>query len=173
MTRELLNRTKTEGFTLIELLVVISIIGFISTLAVVALKDSRLKARDARRMSELKQIRTALNMYFDSNPTIGFPSTNRACSALCTSAGGFTGITCTAGSLTNWATLTTALEPYIIVPVDPSNGNPYCYVYDGDAGGSGFGLATNLESNAAAESADGGAYPGLYEVGPDITAAWW
>ena len=56
-----------RGFTLVELLVVIAIIALLSTLSVVALNSARAKARDARRLSDIKQIRTALEMYFDSN----------------------------------------------------------------------------------------------------------
>lgn len=53
-----------KGFTLVELLVVIAIIGLLSTLAVVALGSARSKARDARRISDIKQIQTALELYF-------------------------------------------------------------------------------------------------------------
>ena len=56
-----------KGFTLIELLVVIAIIALLSTLSVVALNSARVKSRDARRLSDIKQIRTALEMYFDQN----------------------------------------------------------------------------------------------------------
>lgn len=56
-----------KGFTLIELLVVIAIIALLSTLSVVALNSARVKSRDARRLADIKQIRTALEMYFDQN----------------------------------------------------------------------------------------------------------
>ena len=65
-----LNKIKNEknsGFTLIELLVVIAIIGLISTIAVVALNDARLKSRDAKRLADMKQIQTALALYYDDN----------------------------------------------------------------------------------------------------------
>ena len=55
---------KQRGFTLVELLVVIAIIGLLSTLAVVALGSARSKARDARRVSDIKQIQTGLELYF-------------------------------------------------------------------------------------------------------------
>lgn len=55
---------KQKGFTLIELLVVIAIIGLLSTLAVVALTSARAKARDAKRISDVKQTQTALELYF-------------------------------------------------------------------------------------------------------------
>ncbi|MFH1822191.1 MAG: type II secretion system protein [Patescibacteria group bacterium] len=56
---------KHKGFTLIELLVVIAIIGLLSTLAVVALNNARQKSRDARRIADIKQIVTALELYFN------------------------------------------------------------------------------------------------------------
>ncbi|OGL87724.1 hypothetical protein A3I42_03380 [Candidatus Uhrbacteria bacterium RIFCSPLOWO2_02_FULL_49_11] len=60
-----------KGFTLIELLVVIAIIGLLATLAVVALNNARAKSRDAKRVSDIKQVQTALELYYsDQN---GYP----------------------------------------------------------------------------------------------------
>lgn len=53
-----------KGFTLIELLVVVSIMGLLAALAVVALNTARARARDARRVSDIKQIQTALELYY-------------------------------------------------------------------------------------------------------------
>ena len=54
-----------QGFTLIELLVVIAIIGLLSTLSIVALNQARARSRDARRIADVKQIQTALEMYYN------------------------------------------------------------------------------------------------------------
>lgn len=57
--------SKTNGFTLVELLVVISIIGILSSFAIVSLNSARIKARDALRKGDMAQLRTALNLYYD------------------------------------------------------------------------------------------------------------
>jgi len=61
-----------KGFTLIELLVVVAIMGMLAALAVVALNNARQRARDARRVSDIKQIQTALELYFLDNAS--YPS---------------------------------------------------------------------------------------------------
>ncbi|MEI7451752.1 MAG: prepilin-type N-terminal cleavage/methylation domain-containing protein [Candidatus Falkowbacteria bacterium] len=54
-----------RGFTLIELLVVIAIIAILATIAVIALQNARAKARDARRVADVKQVQTALELFFN------------------------------------------------------------------------------------------------------------
>ncbi len=56
-----------RGFTLIELLVVIAIIGVLATIITVVLNTARSGSRDARRVADLKEIRTALQLYLDAN----------------------------------------------------------------------------------------------------------
>jgi len=58
---------KQKGFTLIELLVVIAIIGILATIVMVSLNTARAKARDARRISDIRQLQLALQMYYDAN----------------------------------------------------------------------------------------------------------
>lgn len=58
-----------KGFTLIELLVVISIIGMLSTMAVVSMNSARQKSRDARRVADIKQIQLALELYYNEHDT--------------------------------------------------------------------------------------------------------
>ena len=61
------NTKAKKGFTLIELLVVISIIGLLSTLAVVALNNARQRSRDAKRVADMQQLMTAFTLFFETN----------------------------------------------------------------------------------------------------------
>ncbi|MFH0952283.1 MAG: type II secretion system protein [Patescibacteria group bacterium] len=61
------NNPTKKGFTLIELLVVIAIIGILSAIGLVSLNGAREKARDAQRLNDLAQYRTAVQLYYDDN----------------------------------------------------------------------------------------------------------
>lgn len=67
MYKNMSVRSIKFGFTLIELLVVISIIGILTTLVAANLNSARSRARDAGRKSDLKNIQTALRLYYNDN----------------------------------------------------------------------------------------------------------
>lgn len=83
MSKEISHQTKVlelilkkpAGFTLIELLVVIAIIGLLTTIAMVSLGGAREKARDAKRVSNIKQIQTGLEMFYHANNS-SYPTGN-------------------------------------------------------------------------------------------------
>lgn len=56
-----------RGFTLIELLVVVAIIGILATVVVASLTVAREKSRDARRQSDMREMRTALQSFYADN----------------------------------------------------------------------------------------------------------
>ncbi len=56
-----------KAFTLIELLVAIAIIGFLATISIIALSNARAKSRDAKRAGDMKQVQTALELFFNDN----------------------------------------------------------------------------------------------------------
>ncbi|KKQ18273.1 MAG: hypothetical protein US31_C0006G0004 [Berkelbacteria bacterium GW2011_GWA1_36_9] len=62
-----------KGFTLIELLVVMFIIAILASLVIVNVNSARKTARDAKRMSDLKSIQGALEMY--NNKSGSYPKT--------------------------------------------------------------------------------------------------
>ncbi len=74
--KELKNRNTEEksgaGFTLIELLVVIAIIALLASIAMIALVSARQKSRDVKRLSDMTQMNTALELYHSYNK--GYPS---------------------------------------------------------------------------------------------------
>ncbi len=73
------------GFTLIELLVVVAIIGLLISVISASLNIARTKSRDARRVADLKQIKSGMDIYFSNgsgypDTTTWVPGTSLACS---------------------------------------------------------------------------------------------
>ena len=138
LNKNFLNKTKKRGFTLIELLVVIAIIGLLSTLAVIALNNARQKSRDAKRVSDVKQLQSALELYY--NDANGYPPTadiEGVCLSHDSGVGGGFASPCETGG-------TTFMN---IVPSNPSPGGT-TYVYDIDGDKSTYELTYTLESGA-------------------------
>lgn len=68
ITQEFTKRPKfITGFTLIELLVALSIIGVMTSVVIASVNDARAKARDAQRITEIKNLQNALLLYFSEN----------------------------------------------------------------------------------------------------------
>src|SRR3989344_265671 len=67
------KRIGVAGFTLIELLVVIAIIGVLASIVLASLNSARQKSRDARRLTDIKQIQLALELYFDGFGVGNYP----------------------------------------------------------------------------------------------------
>lgn len=118
-----------RGFTLIELLVVIAIIGLLSSVVLASLNTARQKGRDAKRLSDLSSIQTALELYYSDHT--GYPAAatqSTAATALASVASG----------------------GYIASIADDPLGGTYHYVYITDAGGSKYCLGSILETTAPA-----------------------
>jgi prepilin-type N-terminal cleavage/methylation domain-containing protein len=65
------NRHNQKAFTLIELLIVIAIFALIANLTMVSLDKARRETRDAKRMSDISQLRSALHLY--STEKLSYP----------------------------------------------------------------------------------------------------
>ena len=53
-----------KGFTLVELLVVMAILGVLVTVTIGSFRSSQARGRDAQRKSDLKQVASALELYY-------------------------------------------------------------------------------------------------------------
>lgn len=113
------TQKQTRGFTLIELLVVIAIIGILSSVVLASLNTARTKARDTVRKSDLKQLQTALALYYTDNGS--YPS------------GGWRGAVSYGGYGTGASGYIPGLVPtYIsVLPLDPKGSlDGYLYLSD-------------------------------------------
>lgn len=148
-------RTATSGFTLIEILIVIVIIGILSTIGLGAFKSTQEKSRDSRRKSDIKNISTALEVYY--NDKRRFPDASGGDIVACG------GQACDAG-----AQMADGPTVYMVqFPGDPSSNQ---YYYETDVEGSYFRLYARLENLQDRQSAQAGGEPGEYS-GTDCGAA--
>jgi prepilin-type N-terminal cleavage/methylation domain-containing protein len=58
-----MNKIK-KAYTLIEMLMVVAIIGVLASSILIGLGSTRSKARDTRRLTDLKSTQTALELYY-------------------------------------------------------------------------------------------------------------
>ncbi len=72
--------TSGKGFTLIEMLIVIAIIGILASMVLVGLGPVQRRGRDARRISDLKQVQNALELYY--NKCGFYPGSSSGCATI-------------------------------------------------------------------------------------------
>ena len=108
--------SKRQGFTLIELIVVIGIIGLFAGIVLASLNQARVKARDGKRLADIKQLQLSFKLYAESNGS--YPSDSEYDNGVEIGVGG---------------TIDTAIAPFQSnPPADPrtDDGNTYRYWYD-------------------------------------------
>jgi general secretion pathway protein G len=131
-----------RGFTLIELLVVIAIVGLLSTLAVVALNSARQRSRDAKRVADIRQIQTALELGYSE--TGNYPA---AASAVTLGTGSQL-VLCNTGSSAAWqATQGACGGGTVYMGLVPSNPTPNgaAYSYTSASGSGTYSITFTLE----------------------------
>lgn len=129
---------KHRAFTLVELLVVIAIIGLLSSVAVVSMVGTRSKTRDFKRKTDLKQLATAIDLYYAKYDE--YPNTSGVWWLTCNQWIGLKGVSGANGWIPN-------LAPEFIgrLPLDPIRGTntgaltgptgvtsntQYCFIYN-------------------------------------------
>ncbi len=133
------NKMKVQqGFTLLEMLVVVSIIGLLTALLLSNFQTARARARDAARKSDLRQVKTALRLYYNDFQEYPVGSGGQI-------------MGCGDGTATcNWGGSFEANGTVYMrsLPIDPVNNAPYEYQYSQTSGGDGFLLTTYLENKS-------------------------
>jgi prepilin-type N-terminal cleavage/methylation domain-containing protein len=156
-----------KGFTLIELLVVIAIISLLSSVVLASLNTARSKARDAKRLAEIRQLQTALEFFYNDYGVYPSSVGGAGCGATIPNAGWCNSVQSLSGGrwIRDLGTMN-VLAPYISSdPVDPSSGasanwlpvNGGTIFYDSAGGGNQwYMLVFGLENpNLALEAQDG------------------
>jgi type II secretion system protein G len=146
--RFLRGSPRNKGFTLIELLVVISIIGLLAGMVLVSMTGARAKARDSRRITDIEQIKKAIEMYVIAYEAYPLCAGNEVCT--------------TTGYSAALSVLDVVNKGYIAnIPNDPPNsagnygyyyargysikcGTPFCYT----GKSTDYILATRLEDGS-------------------------
>ena len=142
---------KQRSFTLIELLVVIAIVGVLAALVMPSINNARTKARDAKRLEDLRQFSSALEMYYSDNNH--YPVWEEG--------GGFQDESAS-------TTLAASLVPKYLasLPKDPLP-SKYVYYYQSDATGSLYKGAAYMETSSGQQekaATDGGTASKYYEA---------
>ncbi len=162
--------TNKKGFTLIELLIVIAILAVLAGIVVVTLNPAELlkQARDAKRIADMDSLTGAINFYLTdvTSPNLCLGGAAGGCinGGICTATstlevfGSSTPVVCgrerslTAIDGTGWVDVNfsaiTGGSPFAVLPLDPTNIDPYFYAYKAatSTAVTGFELNTRLES---------------------------
>ena len=140
------NKKKiSAGFTLIELLIVMAILAILATVGLAFFTSAQARGRDTKRKSSLKQISTALELYYSDYET--YPGTSNGKILGCPSAGGSVH-TCDWGTMGSTSAFTDNVTVYMkIVPADPSGYNYYYRTVIVDTANQGFQLYAHLENS--------------------------
>ncbi len=143
---------KKQGFTLIELLVVIAIIAILASIALLSLAPAQKAGRDARRIADLRNTQSVLQLYY--NKCGFFPNASAAISTV--SCGANSGSTSADSSgnyvaYASWSSLDGQLNDAKIIsqplPDDPAASGNAHYAYAVTTDAAGYVVGAKLESD--------------------------
>jgi prepilin-type N-terminal cleavage/methylation domain-containing protein len=129
-----MKKTQQEGFTLIEILIVVAIIAILASVTLIGLGPTQQAGRDSRRISDLHEVQTALELYYNK---CGFYPGTADCG--------------TNSAVTSWANMTAALTDPTTnigvtqIPEDPTTGKTYYYTQE--SGGENYVVGTVFEGS--------------------------
>ena len=184
---------KKNAFTLIELLIVIGVLATLATVSILVINPAQMiaQSRDARRLTELQSLNSALSLAEINNLSLGvgntvyvsLPHTSQDCFGLglpslpvgwlyhCASSVDYKKVDGNGWVPVNFSLISSG-PPLSVLPVDPvnaaSSGNYYTYVMGGS-----YKLTSMFESAkyASKMNKDGGPDAGLYESGSNLNLA--
>ena len=129
----MIKNTK-KGFTLIEILIVVAIIAILASVVLIGLGPTQQKGRDARRLSDLRELQTGIELYYSHCGVYPNPGpTVAGCAAASTGpivSGGLAAALTGGGYATN-------------VPDDPTTSKHYTYTVN--AAATSYTLSATLE----------------------------
>lgn len=136
--------TRQDGFTIIELLTVIAVIGLLASIITTTVGTVRSKARDAKRLGNLKALTNALELYLTNNnssyPPAGCDGDGLAEIATCCSSWGLGN-----GWISGLAPTYMSALPHDPLEPPTAGGPDICYAR-GVTDGSGYKFEYRLEN---------------------------
>lgn len=149
-----------QGFTLIEILIVVAIIAILASVVLVGLGPTQQAGRDARRLSDIREMQNALELFYNKCGYYPGSISGGACSTAAVTGGTWTG----ANGLAAMLTASGAGLGISTIPSDPSANRTYGY---GVAAGN-----TTYVVGAALEDANNSVFTG-YTAPPGSSADTW
>lgn len=152
-TKHMKQHTYTQGFTLMEIMIVIVILGILVMMATGSFMSSQIKSRDNKRKSDLRNIATALESYY--NDKARFPNDNAS--------GAMMGCGSNDISLCDWGAIFSDKNSTIYMPKlpqDPKSG--YTYYYDSLSSNRSYQLYARLENTQDKDVLDATGNPKAY-----------
>lgn len=153
-------RTLNKGFTFIELMVVIAIIGVLSTVVMAGAASTRKSARVAQRVSDIKRVQSALDLYYSNNKA--YPSTGGSWRGVCQSFNGGGAYTANNGQVIPGL----APDYILMVPTDPqtsASNDSNCYLYASNGTDYAFLVYQVTELSNGSSGASYAKYPELFD----------